>query len=469
MVKNMPSSRRRSRTKKSTPKKALSQAVKPTLDLELERLQTHPNLFESDKKAPMASAIPIFELSKILTQKHNLSWGNDANGKLCYFTNSDSGSIHFWVTDDIVGESPETLAGAAALAFLEKLDIRAACLHLIFAAHAAQLKRSWEEDLVIDDRQIESYLGLDRRTDLSRSHKIALIKNLVEQPCKITTFINWPKQAKRRGFTVEEGRLWHLMGTRYHYQPDLLGNKTVTGMTFIVRAGLWAKYFLNEENDRAHTAFYQRSMLPKLLLESIMSLWQHREGAARLMVWLLFKSQGVLPSEPFYVKTLLEIAYGAAPIEQAKSDRLKRKKLANDWDEILLCLHERGWRLNFDESYPSEIQPPGFGRTTDRRPKGFFKQLLTARLWIEPEETLVAEPISFQNEPSLQVNGLTANAHDELTPQLIKELRLQKGWSQRDLATESNLSQALISNLEKGTRTITEESRLQLKAAFGLD
>ena len=256
------------------------------------------------------------------------------------------------------------------------------------------------------------------------------------------------------------------MGMRYHYQTNLFGNKTIVGMSFIVRAGLWAKYFLNEEGNRSRTAYFQRGILPKLLLESIMSLWQQREGAARLMVWLLFKTQ--THQEALPVKTLLEVAYGITAVEQAKSDRVKRKKIVNDWDEVLMSLKERGWRLRFDETYPVEIQPLGFSRTTEKRPRGFFELLLGAYLWIEPEESVANEALLLQEGTTQVSDSQPVPVSNKLTPEWIKELPQRKGWSQRDLAKAANLSQTLICQLEKGSRSITEESRSQLSVAFGI-
>jgi hypothetical protein len=132
---------------------------------EINHPATSPALFTEQKINRMASALPIWEASNILTQRNQLLWVNDRDGKLRYARDIGNGAIHFWVTDNLEDENPATLAGAAALAVIDTFDIRAACMHLIFAAHATQLDRPWEQEFVIDDRQIESYLGLKKRTD----------------------------------------------------------------------------------------------------------------------------------------------------------------------------------------------------------------------------------------------------------------------------------------------------------------
>jgi DNA-binding transcriptional regulator YiaG len=436
----------------------------PTTD----RPKTNPDLFSDSETTRMASALPIWEASNVLAQNTNLPWISDPQGRLCYAKDigDGKGAVHFWVTENIEDEYPAALAGAAALAVVESFDIRAACMHLIYAAHATQLEKPWEQELVIDDRQLEAYLGLKKRTDKNRQSKLALIEELVKQPCKITTFISWSAPGKKQ-VTIEEGRLWHLLGTRYHYQQDIHGKKELIGMTFIVRAGLWAKYFLNEEGRKNKTAYHQYGMLPRTLLESVMSIWQHHPGAARLMVWLLFKTQ-FSRSQPLNVQALMEIAYGDQKIEQARQSSELRKKLANTWDDDLLTLHERGWQLRFDdETYPLEIRPSGFGRENLQRPRGFFDRLLAARLWIIPEDKLVNEVAAIK-----EVKPETAQQLAAYQPELmlsgaqVRALRTARGWSQRKLAALSGLSQGLISLIENNERNISTENEATLRQTF---
>lgn len=250
-----------------------------------------------------------------------------------------------------------------------------------------------------------------------------------------------------------------MLGTRYHYQHDLLSNKELVVITFVIRAGLWAKYFLNEEGRRKQIAHYQHGILSKTLLESIMSLWQHREGAARLMVWLLFKTQ-FDRRHPLTVQTLMEVAYGQEKVQQARLNSEARKRLSANWDEDLLTLHERGWKLQFDpESYPIEIQPPAFGRMTARKPRGFFDKLLAARLWITAEAGTIDQitpPEDENTNAALQIEEISNPV--ELSGSQVKDLRIKKGWSQRKLASMTGISQGLISLIENGERNITPEN-----------
>jgi DNA-binding transcriptional regulator YiaG len=444
-------------------------------------------LFSQRKIAPMAAALPIWEASSILTQRQHLPWHNDADGKLFYAKDigNGQGAIHFWVTEDLEAEHPATLAGAAALAVIDTFDIRAACMHLIYAAHAAQLDKPWEQELIIDDQQIEAYLGLKKRTDKNKQEKLALIAEIAKQPCKITTFISHPKRGKVKGFTLEEGRLWHMLGTRYHYQEDLFGQRELAGITFVVKPGLWARHFLNEEGRREKIAYCQQGLLPQNLLESVMSVWQHREGAARLMVWLLFQTQYSQRS-PLSVAVLMEIAYGHTKVQQATERSDLRKKLASTWDEDLLTLHDRGWQIQFDAAtYPLEIQPSGFGRTNAQRPRGFFDRLLAAQMWIKPAipredvELALDGAVSMSDRRSQNLSAHEPSAHEplsssfypaasQMTGSLVRQLRTAKGWSQRKFSALTGISQGLISMIETEERSISAESETIFRQVFDL-
>jgi hypothetical protein len=114
------------------------------------------------------------------------------------------------VTDDPEKQYPEALAGEAALAVLNTFDIRAGCMHLIYAAHVTTLDRPWAEEFVIDDTQIFRYLGLERRTDLNRQEKLALIAKVAQQPAQLLVYLYWPHHAKKDTFAINWLRVFHL-------------------------------------------------------------------------------------------------------------------------------------------------------------------------------------------------------------------------------------------------------------------
>jgi len=439
---------------------------------------TSPSLFPDGKTDRMASALGIWGASDILTQKQNLTWDSDSDGKLRIVRPAinNKGEIHYWITDttDLSDEHPATLAGEAALAVIETFDIRAACMHLIYAGHATKLDRPWEQEFVIDDRQIEEYLGLKKRKHLTKPEKLALIEKLAQQPCQITTFISWPAQGKVKAFTVSETRLWHMLEIQRHYVSDLFCNKELVGLTFRVKAGYWAKYFLNAEWAKDKQAYYQCGTLSKDLLEDVMRIWQHRPGAARLLVWLLFKTK-FEQRYPVLCQTLMEVAYGTQRVQEARivENKKLRQQIADDLELDLLTVGENGWLLHFDsESYPEEIQPCWAGRGSSSRPRGYFERILTGRVWITAPSVLVPLPSSAESSPKSTQRKSTPKPQKQLQPirsgTHLRELREAKSQSQRQLAALTGISQKMISMIERGDRPISQVNQERLSRALEL-
>ena len=110
---------------------------------------------------------------------------------------------------------------------------------------------------MISDRQIEEYLELDKRKDLSKATKLFLIRKIAEQPCLVTASINWPQQGKVNKINLENSPLWHLVEIKHHFQEDEIGSKYLVGLTFKIWAGVWSRYFLNQlrQNSKAWLLF----------------------------------------------------------------------------------------------------------------------------------------------------------------------------------------------------------------------
>ena len=365
---------------------------------------TSLDLFLNGRSNPFASAMVMWELCNILAQRQTLPWQVDSVGRFYYQRkiNRGQGTLTFRLTDTLDPELPIPLADEAAKAAIASYDIRATCLNLIFAAYAITLEQPWKQDFTISDQQIEQYLGLEKRKDLSKLDKLTLIKNLVQQPCKVLASIQWPRQGKVTGFSVGEDRLWRLMNIEYHFQADA-GGKHLVGLTFKIRAGLWAKYFLNKQGYQNRTAFYQYGNLPKSLLIEVMSIWQQHEGAARIMLWLLFKTR-LGEDQRLTVRTLMRIAYGEERVVHASSQRGAHKRLLRTFESDLEALNYYGLKPVFDPiTYPSEIQPlwvklaeipddaeaaaefwtndgSSSQRLTDTAPRGKWNRLMNARL-----------------------------------------------------------------------------------------
>lgn len=441
-------------------------------------LATSPELFANGIASNFATCKILWESVNILTQKTDLVWQPDDDGKLTYTSTlkDGRGKLIFWVTDNPEEQYPEALAGEAALAVIETFDIRAACMHLIYAAHVTSLDRPWEEEFIVNDTQIASYLGLDKRKDLSKEKRLKLIERIAEQPAQILTFLHWSQQGSIENFYVEKSRLWEV-AIGYHGQRDIFGDIKCTGLTIRCRAGMWAKYFLNKRGSEEGKAFYQYGVLSKTLLQTITRVWQHSEGAARMLAWLSFKIR-VSTNPVMLTPTLMEVAYGGEKLYAAQQDRDLRSDLAKTWDNDLRILQEAGWTVDFDSvTYPPEIQPDWKegGRGSNRRPKGFWEQLRNSRLFIHPPKEIAEGIAKLQRKrqmidvASQPILAKQQHLRVSLSGEAIRAAREHKGWSQGELGEQVNRTKMWVSLIERGKRSIKPEDAEKLRAVLDLN
>ncbi|MGA7937740.1 MAG: helix-turn-helix domain-containing protein [Kovacikia sp.] len=468
-----------------------------------DRMLPSTDLFANGKNSPFASAIVVWEACNVLAQRQSLSWKVDPEEKLYYErqVNSGRGKLAFRLAAPLDTESPIPLNSKAAETEIANWDVRSACLHLIYAAHAIALERPWEQEFVISDRQIETYLGLDKRKDLSKLAKLTLIKNLAQQPCRLQLDLSWFQQGRVRGFTLEQSRLWHLLDIQHHFQEDDLGCKHLAGLTFRIRAGDWSKYFLNRRGARESTAFHQYSSLPKSLLGTVTSLWQQHEGACRLLLWLLFKTK-MGSEQRLTIPTLMRLAYGEAKVLQAATQREERKRLLRSFESDLEVLNHYGLKPIFDPTtYPPDIQPLWVkladlpddaeaalefwtkdgskdNRLTDAAPRDKWNRLMQARiLCFELPEGWEAQAAhatkkklrkAQRKEIAQSRPEKSALPRSPLSSQQIIAARKRLQLSQRDLANHVGKSQSWVRDIENGRLQVSFKDHQLLVKVLGV-
>jgi len=481
-----------------------------------QRPATSPDLFPDGMTDRMASNRVIWEGCNILTQGQDAGWITPEEGAAYYESPvaKGKGYVSFWVTSDVHGKDPSMLEGEAALALIDQFDIRAACMHLIYAAHATQLERPWEQQFVLSDTQLEHYLGLDKSKKLNKQQKLQLMLELAKQPCRLLVYVSWPDQGRVPMFTVSRNWLWEIAEPMLHFQESFqdefgnrIGEKTLVGFTLNIRCGNWAKYFLNEERRKEKTGYYEYGILSQQVLQDLMTTWHHYEGAARLMTWLLFKTR-INRTSPLTVEVLMKVAFGERAVQGAIAGFRERAKVVRSWTTSLKVLLEKGWRIIPDpETYPLQYwvdlgdsallhdvpddpeQAAEFWakdgsaeqgkRLTDRtkRVRGSFDRLLNGRLWIQPPEVIAEKLDAIEEhrraylkefEPkrapfaalpdavtsdALVTTRSTAIAIIQSGEQL-KQLRVAKGLSQVELASRIGRSASWVKMVESGKRRI---------------
>ncbi len=448
------------------------------------------HLFANGHNNPIASSMVIWEACNLLAKGSAFPWQTDYNDNL-YFerqVKQGKGKIEFRLTDDVNADITKVVSQKEAASSIKSMDIRAACIHLIFAALATTLERPWEEEFAIDNKQIETYLGLDKRKDLSKAAKLTLIKTLVQQPCKLLTTIDWPQQGKILSFSVPEDRIWHLVAIDNHFQEDAQGYKHLVGMTFRIRAGMWAQYFLNKQGYKKYVAYYQYGTLPQFLLTTVMTIWHQHEGTVRMMLWLLFKTK-MGKQQCLTIPRLMYVAYGEAKVKQVSLNREKRKRLLRRFESDLEVLNHYQIKPIFDPvTYPTKIQPlwarlasipddaeeamefwikDGCNETsiTDSAPPGKWNLLMNARiLQFELPPEWDKQLSCWENKKQRKTrrkNQVKDSSH--LTAEQIASARKSLGISQRKLAQLLGKSQSWIRDLENGRFSAKPSECLKLE------
>jgi hypothetical protein len=289
----------------------------------------------------IASTLVIWEGCNLLTQRQDIPWTWQA-GRWTYRkpVKRGRGELQFWLTQE---QEEKTTASD-----ISQFDIRAACLHLIYAAQATQLAKPWQETFSLSDRDLAAYVGLQRRRDLNQQDKINLLERLVQQVSRLSVAIRWLQQGDIPAFEEAEHPLWELVDFHHHQTP---------GFTVTIRPGIWARHFLNPHGQQQGQGFYQTTSIERDWIELAFRNWQQHPGMVRSLFWLIFKLRFGRQS-PLRVSTFMTIAYGPAKLERAEGDRDTRKRLIRTFERDLELLTEAGLPPQFDpKTYPLEIRP----------------------------------------------------------------------------------------------------------------
>jgi DNA-binding transcriptional regulator YiaG len=470
------------------------------------RIRSSPPLFLNGHSQAFASSIVVWEACNFLSQFQSLNLQKQGDNQVCYqkSVGHNQGSLTLTLCLDGIPQSAP-------------IDVRTACLHLIFAAYAAGLDSPWKESFVFTDSQLESYLGWDKRKDLSKMTRLHLFMTWIEQLCRIQVSIDWPDQGRVKGFSVPAGPLWRLLKMHRHFQKDEQGCNHLVGLTWAIQPGEWTRYFLNRQGCRQGQAFYQYSSLPLSLLQAVMSHWQHHEGAMRLLLWLLFKVR-MGRQQRLTVPTLMRVAYGEERLQEAYLNLQERKRLVRTFESDLEVLNHYGLKPEFDPlTYPSSIQPlwarleavpedadealnfwiedaNNGGLLTAAGPRGKWGLLMQARIqrfhlpsdWhrqaVQEARSPTRESGSRRQRRAKSAPAATASdlpCHPEdpkdfssgkaLRGADISAARQQKGISQRELAQRLGRSQSWVRDVENDRLQISLNDRQRLFKALYLD
>ena len=167
-------------------------------------------------------------------------------------------------------------------------------------------------------------------------------------------------------------------------------------------------------------------------------------------------------------------------IDLAGNDRKRKHKLKEQWDRAIGKLTELGWVIEFDDhSYPPEIRPDS---DIKRHQHSYLEKLLDAKVYIRStfpqkvdidkhlHDLVPAElpPLLIESKPASKLKNFKTQTH-VATPNLdLRQARENKGWTQRQLAAELQVSQSLVAQWERGNRSIDEKNMVKLQTMLGL-
>ncbi|WP_019487103.1 helix-turn-helix domain-containing protein [Kamptonema formosum] len=225
-----------------------------------------------------------------------------------------------------------------------------------------------------------------------------------------------------------------------------------------------------------------------------MGIWQQHPGAARMLIWLLFKTK-MGKEQRVTVPTLMRVAYGEKKFNTLSSQKDERKRLMKIFENDLEVISCYGINPVFDPiTYPLEIQPLWVklknipeeaeaaldfwiadgsknNRLTDVAPRGKWNRLMNARVlhfeippeWESPTKMKVIQP-----QKTKERNRTKVKPSVELSSQQIIEARKIRLLSQRELASLMGKSQSWIRDIENGRFQVKGEDQMLLRKVLGM-
>lgn len=459
----------KTKTSRKLRSKSTSTSAQKTIDLEgmievepiLDPPPTEPPLYPKNEHiTPTATSAPM--VSSLRAQLRKDQWGQDASG-LAYFLHQSkakpSNIIEHYITSpgDI-----SLLPWEEALQIIDKFGLITAKLHLIFAAHTMRQEKPWESLFILKISDLIQEIGWDKNhTEPAYEKQKRMAMAAFALDC-LTIQATWVEGRHRKGgilASVETSRLWNV-------KVQLIGQQNLEGKIeqpeegyITVRPGLWTDSFLNKAGSKAREALYQFGYLAQDILKIDP---YHDELALRLGLHLTVESR-FHTSGTYKVQTLLEALLPQTMINEARKDYDKARKLINRWNhalEVLMGL-ERAFQIEFDsQTYPDSLRPS----SNARKPRGYFEQLLAAKITIHPPAP-IPELLATKTEPKpIQPKLMPSQSRcNSLTGTQIRQFRQERGWSQVKLAGWLGVTQAFISNVEKGNRTLSPEMEAKLR------
>ena len=403
----------------------------------------------------------------------------------------DSGEYPYWnksvgegfIQHQIVRQSPskqiELVPGKAAWEIIQQFGPEAAYVFLIFSSYATDSEEAWAEQIRLKGTDLIRLFGWDKRTDITIAQKLKKIGHLVELVCSLSVLISNINIGAKR-YNVERGAMWILEGLGYSGQLALTMDMNQPDaptyeagepdeLYIKVRPGIWTEKFLNAKDISAKESLFQYGYLAK----STLQINPYRQRlASKLAIFLTIMSR-IRDDGRYEIRTILERLEPKELLEEIQSDRVRRVKLIDQWDNALLTLKELGWEVDFDQAtYPKSIRPT-WALSDDfdsgYRPRNWLSVWLKAIIVIKPS-VKIQEKLGCSAPPLLKSSPSSSSGRSSplLTSDVIQAALDAQGMTKAQLADTLQVDRSLVTRWLKGQRTIQPKHCNQIKALLGI-
>lgn len=413
---------------------------------------------------PVPSSVVM--LSSMTAYTRRDLWKTDEQG-IAYLEHQAKGDSNNYIEHNITRPGDITLLPwHEAQQIIDKFGLTTAKLHLIFAAHTMNTDIPWASRFSLKASDIVQELGWEKNHKRTAAEKLIEIASTAFALDCLLVRATWVEGRNSKGQvfgTTPVGRVWNVYIQPFG-QLNLEGKIDKPEEIYItVQPGLWTQSFLNRAGAKSQEALYQFSYLAGQILKIDP---YHNELALRLAIHITLDSR-VRLSGNYNVKELLEAVFPQSTLREALSNRHQAHQLKKRWDNALKLLIELGWQVRFDETtYFPYLQPD----STLKKNKGYFNQLLDANLQIK-QPNPIPKLISYKTRtqkakrgrPRSTRNSKSLIETEPITGHQIRTARQGKNWSQAKLAGFLNVSQKMVSLIERGERNLTPDLYLQVR------
>ena len=403
-----------------------------------------------------ASGIPVLTgLDSILNQE---KWHKEKHTDLARYEhygrrNSDNRISHY-ISDP---NDLKLLPFNEAVQIIDKFGIDTAKLHLIFSIHASKEQRPWESIFRLQGTQLIKDLNYDKRNDFKKSELLREIAKAAWALGSLVVKAEWEeKRGKKILANVKISRLWNV-AIQIVGQKDFDGNISEPEEIYLdVTPGLWTQSFLNQWGADSRSALYHYSYVS----QRIMSMSAYPSDLALRIAM----RQSIMPYRTSAITVqqfLIENMKGAEnKITQARKDSKYAYELKQQWNNALISLETAGFELSYDDnSYPLCLRK----ESQENNPKGYFEQLMKAKIKIIPPKQQSRKVIVPKRSPKISLKQ-----EKKITGFDIRKAREEAKIKANALAKYMKKSRAWLSQKETGKRSLTDKEGLDLLQAIKL-